>query len=397
MGFAGNERRRFVAVVIGALATVVMGALLVGCANDEASGDNTSAATKKSSATSTTAARSTTTDVTGAGAATGNAADWKKVMATPDCQCSDGSPYFFWTHRGTSDRLVVFLEGGGACFSADTCGPTNPSYNRTLEGNDLSGPNSSGIFDLANTKNPFRHDSFVFIPYCTGDLHMGDAIHDYGGGVVIHHNGAVNAGTAMTTASALFEGAKEVVVSGSSAGSAPTPLYAGVAQDLFPDAKVTAIADASGAYPGTEAITTATSALWGTDNVHPKWKETASLPATAWTLPGLFSIAAAHAPKVTMANINTAYDDVQQRFVTLAGFPDTGLPAMIDANNAAAEAGGAKLHSWVGPGTLHTILGRPELYSVDVGGTKLIDWITELVGGKDVPDVHCTDCGSPSS
>lgn len=356
------------------------------CANDASSAES-----KADTATTAPVAETAPAEVADAGP------EWRKVATTPNCECSDGSEFHFWVHRGTSERVVFYLEGGGACFSAETCGPNTPSYTRNLQDDDGDSPASTGIFDLTNDKNPFKDDSIVFVPYCTGDLHLGNATHDYGGGVVIEHNGAANGGTALTATAALFPDAAEVVVAGSSAGSAPTPVYAGLAQDLFPDAKVTAIADASGAYPGTEAITLAVSAFWGTNAALPPWPETAGDPQVAWSLPGLYVQATKHAPKVTFAKIDTAYDETQQSFVNLAGFPGDDLLTMIDGNTKQATDGGAKIHTWVGPGELHTILGRPELYTTEVEGNSLLEWITALVDGDDVPAVHCTgDCGKPA-
>ncbi len=371
-----------------AAALLVAFVIVVGssCANDASSAES-----KPDTTTTAPAAETAPAEVADAGP------EWRKVATTPNCECSDGSEFHFWVHPGTSERVVFYLEGGGACFSAETCGPTTPSYTRNLQKDTGDSPADSGIFDLANDKNPFKDDSIVFVPYCTGDLHLGNATHDYGGGVVVEHNGATNGGTALTATAALFPDAAEVVVAGSSAGSAPTPVYAGLAQDLFPDAKVTSIADASGAYPGTEAITLAVSAFWGTNAALPPWPETAGDPQVAWSLPGLYVQTTKHAPDVTFAKIDTAYDETQQSFVELAGFPGDDLMTMIDDNTKQAEDGGAKIHSWVGPGEVHTILGRPELYTTEVEGNSLLEWITALVDGDEVPTVHCTgDCGKPA-
>ena len=367
--------------------------LIVGasCAND---------ASSESDAKATTTVTATASKATPARSAAATTLTWQKVTAPSDCQCSDGSEFNFWIHRGTSTRVVFYLEGGGACFTAATCGPEDPSYTRNLSGEakDQPGGKPSGILDFGNGKNPFRDDSVVFVPYCTGDLHLGNAVHDYGNGVVIHHNGAINGSTALAAAGASFPSATEVVVAGGSAGSAATPMYGGLAHDVFPEAKITVIADASGAYPGTEAITTAISALWGTQTVLPRWPESAGEPASAWSLPGTFVQAGKHDPSIRFASINTAYDDVQQRFVSLAGFPGDDLMTMIDGNTKFVEDRGVEVHAWVGPGTVHTILTRPEFYTLKVEGTSLVDWVTKLVNGGDAPDVHCTgDCGKPAA
>ena len=37
-----------------------------------------------------------------------------------------------------------------------------------------------GIFDRSNPENPFRDFGVIFVPYCTGDVHIGDASRRYG-------------------------------------------------------------------------------------------------------------------------------------------------------------------------------------------------------------------------
>lgn len=346
-----------------------------------------------------TTAVATTTAATTTAATT--AEEWQKVIAPADCMCSDGSAYQFWIHRGTSDRVVFYLEGGGACFSSGTCGPADPTYKQSLANDSEKRPGGTrsepnGIFDLANDKNPFRDDSIVYVPYCTGDLHQGDTVYDYGDGVVINHNGYTNASTALAATAAVFPDASEVVVAGESAGSAATPRFGGLAHDVFPDAEVTVIADGSGAYPGTEGITAAIAAFWGSESAIPPWPSSAGLPASAWSLPGSFVRAGKHNPSMTIASINSAYDETQTRFVKVAGFPQADLMTMIDDNTEFIEGEGVDVSSWVGPGELHTILSRPELYTTTVEGESLLDWVTALVEGDEVPDVHCKDCQKPA-
>jgi hypothetical protein len=214
--------------------------------------------------------------------------------------------------------------------------------------------------------------------------------------VVIHHNGFVNASTALAATATSFPNATRVVVAGSSAGSAGAPLYAGLAHDVLPAARIRLIVDGSGAFPGDPGITTAIGSLWGIDSIIPPWPENHGIAPSAWSLPGLVIQAGKHVQGMPIAQINTAYDETQQSFVKLAGFPGADLQTMIDDNTKSIEAAGVPVHSWVGPGTLHTILGRPEFYTVKVNGTRLREWVADLVNGKDVPDVHCTDCQKPA-
>lgn len=317
-------------------------------------------------------------------------ATWEKVVAPSSCMCSDGSEFDVMIHRGDPRRVLFYLEGGGACFSAETCGPAKPTFTRNLDGEKM--PTAAGIFDLSNADNPFADYSMVFVPYCTGDVHLGNATHDYGDGVIVHHNGYINASTALAATAAAFPGAAHVVVAGTSAGSAGAPLYGGLAHDVLPKATVQVLADSSGAYPATPAITAAIGALWGTANAIPRWPENKGIVGSTWTLPGLFVQSGKHDPSMTFARHDYAYDATQATFAKLAGIPADDLVSLIDDNEKMVESKGVKLHSWVAPGTKHTVIEKDGFYTEKVNGTSLRDWVADFVAGKDVPDVHCTEC-----
>ncbi len=330
---------------------------------------------------------------------------WEKVAGTDECECSDGTGFHYWMHEGDPTKVAFVLEGGGACFSADTCGGPKATAKPNLE-SDLTDepgfvyrdgtprPATDGLVDVANPDNPLAGYSVVYVPYCTGDLHLGDNTQDYGGGVVVEHKGRVNATTALEGMAREFPDAEEVVVVGFSAGSAGAPLYGGLAHDLLPDADIKVIADASGAYPGDEAITGAIGGLWGIFKDLPQWPEAAGQPLSAWSLPGLFVQTARHVPGVALATVDTAEDEVQRRFTGLIGFAGTPLPELIDRNALLVESNGVQVSSWVGPGDQHVSTAADDvLYGSEVEGTALIDWISDFVAGEDVPDVHCEDCG----
>lgn len=320
-------------------------------------------------------------------------AEWEKVPAPASCMCSDGTPYHYWVRRGDPEKVLFYMAGGGACFSAETCASDTATY--TVNVLDDSAP-TGGIFDAEAEGNPLADHSIVVAPYCTGDLHLGTTEHDYGNGVVVQHNGYANASTALGAAVALFPDASDVVVAGSSAGSAPAPAFGGAAHDLWPEADIAVVADASAAYPGTPEITLAIGGLWGVTGSIPPWPETADLPPEAWSLPGLFVNAATHHPDLRFATYNDAFDEVQSTFASLIGTDPSNLVDLIDENNRAVAAQGVDLVSWVSPGTEHTILGRDELYEEEVDGVRFVDWLTDFLAGDEVDDVHCTDCEPPS-
>ena len=343
-------------------------------------------------------------DDEGTAAAAAQEITWEKVVGTDECECSDGTGFHYWMHQGDPTKVVFVLEGGGACFSAETCGSENGTSKPDLE-NDLADepgyiagdgtprPATAGLVDVANPDNPLAGYSVVYVPYCTGDLHLGDVTQDYGGGVVVEHKGRINATTALEGMAQEFPDAEEVVVLGFSAGSASAPLYGGLAHDLLPDADIAVIADASGAYPADEAVTAAIGGLWGIFDSLPAWPESAGQPPTAWSLPGLFVQTGRHVPGIAMARVDTAEDGVQRRFSDLIGFAGTPLPELLDRNAEFIAAAGVEVSSWVGPGSRHVNTAADDvLYGSEVEGTALIDWISDFLAGEDVPDVRCEDC-----
>jgi hypothetical protein len=232
----------------------------------------------------------------------------------------------------------------------------------------------------------------VFAPYCTGDVHIGDTTHDYGNGVVVHHKGSVNANAALATLAHRFPDAKNIVVTGESAGSVPTPLYAGLAHDLLPQAAITVLADGSGAYPDIPAINGVIGAVWGTEAAIPPWPENTGQTAATWSLPGLFVQAHKHDPEIVFGRHDYAFDQTQEFFATLAGITAENLVTLIDSNETQIEAGGVDLRSYIAPGDSHTVLGKPDFYTETVEGVPFVDWATDLIRRTPQPDVHCKVC-----
>eukprot|EP01083_Nonionella_stella_P235198 827282_1 len=98
---------------------------------------------------------------------------------TQGAQCLDGSPAGFYhqpPQHGDSNLWVIFLQGGGACGSLQTCekranGPLGSSkywskqYNLTKD---------RGLCSSDPTINPdFYQGHHGFAPYCSGDVWAG--------------------------------------------------------------------------------------------------------------------------------------------------------------------------------------------------------------------------------
>jgi Pectinacetylesterase len=375
MGPLGPNSHGLVArlVVVAALAVTV-----AGCSGDD---DGTGAA-----ATTRAKASRTTPSSTTAAADRG----WKRIVPGGDCQCSDGSKFSFWVRKANPKKVVFYLQGGGACFSAKTCAPGRDLYRTNIRSDD--GPNGqAGMFDLADNRNPFADYSIVYVPYCTGDVHIGNTRTKYAPGLTVRHKGYVNGTAALDHLAATFPDATNVAVLGESAGSIAAPLYAGLVSDRLPKARTTVLADASGSYPDVPRFNNLVS-TWGAGNALPNWATSPGRSANRWSFPGFFIQSARHNPKIVFARHDHAYDEVQELWYPLVGVPAKDLLSLIDANETQIERAGVNLLSYTAPGSEHAILSDEPFYIERVNGQRFVDWVTRLIERKPVGDVHCRQC-----
>jgi Pectinacetylesterase len=382
------------------LAVIAASVVLVACAG---SGDGAGAPTTSTTPSPTTTPVSTpatlpettapdTTAPETTATPTAYSTSFELVTPGGDCACADGGTFSFFVRTADPTKVLFFFQGGGACFSAETCSFTNGTYK--VGANAMDDPsNGDGIFALSDERNPFHDFSIVFVPYCTGDVFLGNAITKYSNDLSVHHKGYVNGNAALDELVHRFPNATQVVVAGESAGAIPTPLFAGLVHDQLPAARLTVLADGSGAYPDAPAFNAAIGTLWGTQNAVPDWPENADVTAENWSIPGLFVRAGAHAPQITFARHDYAFDPVQTFFMSVSGVPSQDLLSMMAANEKQIEASGVDLLSYTAPGSAHTVLSSAGFYEETVEGVSLLDWVSALVAGDVVTDVTCVDCG----
>jgi hypothetical protein len=140
---------------------------------------------------------------------------WEYVPI-PGAQCMNGTPTGLGVNLGTSGEVVIYMEGGGACFNTETCkhvahasgwGPDQFAVN--------VGPYNVGIFDRLDDFNPFRDATFIFVPYCTGDVHAGSKPDGPDGRKFV---GYQNVGLYLDYIKSKSTDVRRVILTGSSAG-----------------------------------------------------------------------------------------------------------------------------------------------------------------------------------
>ena len=326
-------------------------------------------------------------------------AGWNQMKPGGETSCSDGSAYSFFVRPGDPNKLMVYFEGGGACWFRKNCDTTlQPTYKVNLAGQNLD--NARGIFDFSHQDNPFASYTIVYAPYCSGDVHLGRTDHAYPpesgqtGDLTIRHRGVTNTDAVLDWAYANVTSPQTVFVTGSSAGSIPSPFYAYAIGEHYKDARIVQLGDGSGGYRRRD----------GANLPHTQWgsvKELQKSPAYAdvddqsFNYEELYIRAAKARPDIQFAAYDAAEDAVQKKFLALSGVKDVSLLELISANQTDIRAAAPGFRSFIAGGDSHTVLMRPEFYTFRVGDVAIRDWVANLAEGKAVIDAHCTECVYP--
>ena len=168
----------------------------------------------------------------------------------PGTKCANGSDTGIGVNiTSKSDDVLVFLEGGGACWDGGTCyGGKSIStyltgYNKVAFDTD---PQRVLFATSRGRNNPFRDMNMIYVPYCTGDVHAGNNVVTYsylGIKHETHHVGRKNLEIVLSRVAATFPSAKNVWVAGDSAGGFGAALSLPLAKQSFPEAQLGIIDD----------------------------------------------------------------------------------------------------------------------------------------------------------
>ncbi len=112
-------------------------------------------------------------------------------------KCGDGSDYAFRVRLAPAgspvDRIVVHMQGGGACFDGPGCASNSPNLYEAMS----DGLPNGGMMSSTAATNPFRDWTKVSLPYCTQDLHLGGGVPTVYPEITVERYGALNVRAAM--------------------------------------------------------------------------------------------------------------------------------------------------------------------------------------------------------
>ena len=364
---------------------------------------------------------------------------WHEMKPGGRTSCSRGSPFSFFFKKGTdTENVILEFMGGGACWNELTCGLRTATFSQNIEGirslwihgKDVvpkdyakkAGHSSyafnSGINDPSAPN--FKTWSHIYVPYCTGDLHWGDADVEYQPGLLIKHRGAVNAGEAMNWMTKNIQKPKTVFVTGCSAGSYASVFWASKVASAYqtssPTTKVVQFGD-SGAGIVTESFLKEAFMNWNSAKNFPWQIVPANLQGDKsnqflnnFTLPDFYRYGASHFSQHTYSQFNAAYDNNQAFFwlsMMNSHVRAPSDPALVDKKlwseqfrlqwNGTTETSSVlnalpNYYSWIGWGDNHCVVPYNRYWDQIIGDTTLSDWISSLISSSTT--ITSMDCRS---
>jgi hypothetical protein len=363
--------------------------------------------------------------------------------------CRDGSANGIYVRYTSSTKLVIYLEGGGACSSPHFCDHNPANIFQVFSGGSLNGesfagslllqtglqaPYTTGIFDTSNAANPFKDYNQVYVPYCTGDVHFGTNDNFMMADGILptvmhqeHFVGYKNMQKFIGHLVPTFTNVDQVVLAGSSAGGFASGLNYGMVQDAFGSVPVTGLDDSGPPFTDVKYLPACLQKQWrdtfGFDGAFPS--DCAECKASDGS--GLTNVVLYYHHKYPNAKfglVSSVHDQIIRLFFAagssncqtndpnlLSGlglqggdvpsYPGPLFAMGLDSIRAQFVCTGALSSYYIGTGdpdasdsngsidTLHQHIFRDRFYQplAGAGQPTVAQWTADLVGGKPVSQV----------
>jgi hypothetical protein len=327
----------------------------------------------------------------------------------------DGKETGVYIKYGTGEGLGIYTDGGGACFNTETCAAS-------ASGNHPGTPGTGGEFSSTDARNPFQNFSWIHIPYCTGDVHLGAISHRFD---LEQRNfqGHNNLKLVATRALATWPTPTQLVVTGESAGGFGAAASYSFLRGFWNDVKGLKglLLDDSGPIlddkaigpclqvhplialtqlPSAHALTDSSNTL-ATNALQEKWRKiwniNAALPpgcsciGNKGGIVGVWNFTMTKWPNDSYGLISSLHDSTISLFFSY-GDLDCVNPVVpvgytkLEAGLKRLAAGGVP--SYLISGSKHTHTGdKSSFYTQTSEGVLLYKWVAELLAGKNPASV----------
>ena len=307
--------------------------------------------------------------------------------------CLRGTEYTVDTREGSSDELVIFLQGGGACWEDFCSAFEETNYLRDF---------TTGILNPAFAGNPVADWDVVYLPYCDGALFAGDVDRmlpssALGGGAsgpsMGYQRGLQNLTAALDVAVAEFPDPSRILLTGVSGGAFGTITALPLVRYHYPDTEILVFND-SGVGVAKEG-----DAEFINETLLAGWNASLLIPASCtdctsnghitrfieWELEA--------DPNFTMSALSFSEDSVISTFFLMIP-PATFTASLLAETGRTTTAFPDRYKRFIPVGAAHTTLlretaegsgGGLEIGSLEteVGGVTVLDWFTAMIDGSE--------------
>ncbi|MFQ5459745.1 MAG: pectin acetylesterase-family hydrolase [Anaerolineae bacterium] len=314
--------------------------------------------------------------------------------------CGRGAPFAYFLNPAPDPDagLFIWLMGGGACLKDGLPPPGAAGIARQLHC--MTYTNFAGPTDAMHlwtaafpyfrrvAANPYADYTWVFVPYCTGDIHAGQMTdaYDYDPSpdatFDVVHRGHLNVVAVLDDVARRYSVDRHVVLTGSSAGGFGAIFNFPEAMGRWPSAVL--LPDAGIAPPVEDSLMARegerVAARWGTDKILPDYC------ATQDCLADTMHLLAAHAAH---------YDGRAAKwrpFGYLQGQQDGVLADYLEISRCSYEmglrrgfqdaAGLTNLRAYLPATSQHTFLAGLDGY-VSASGVQMLEWFAAVAGATD--------------
>ncbi len=326
---------------------------------------------------------------------TGSTGEWIWVPVDGTF-CRDGTPAGLSVrYSDTATKLLIYLEGTGLCYHDLTCEHTASEIKETKR----KPVYEQGIFDFSNGENPFREWNVVYLPYCTGDCHLGSnpdgnvpdvGVQQFVGG----DNYRIFLGRIVST----FTEVEHVFLTGFSGGAIGAAGNAYITSYAFgEDVKFGGISDGATVLRDnylTPCLQKELAHIWGAETYIPA-DCTDCFPTQGGSLSKIFEYVIDKNPEYSGGLISSSGDSTVRIFFAYGlndctgedVYPEDlyleGLEDLRDYTQSLGMKGGTYYFSE----DFHGMLQYDDLYTYTVGGEFLLDWVNGVISGGTIKHV----------
>lgn len=301
-------------------------------------------------------------------------------------QCRDGSATGIGVRlQEDAENLVIYLEGGGACFNAATCATNPSSFSEANFAAIAAQRGETGIFSTS-ASNPVGDWNMVYVPYCTGDIHGGSRTDATVEGVegTQQFVGHLNIERYLDLLAPYFDDPDKVLLTGSSAGGFGAFVNFAAVADRFDESERYLLNDSGPIFFADNVYSPPLAAAF-----NQQWDLQAAFPDDAAALFGPDGLEDAYAyydaryPDATFG-LSSYLQDQTIRYFFGFGQPDGSVSG--DEFAAGLRDLRAQLPSswgtYYAAGSDHTFLPFPGRYAGTTDGVAYTDWLADLLDGQ---------------